>query len=77
MPATPAWPPESAPRLFVDHPLSEGVEVTLDSAQANYLLNVMRLKTGDAVRCFDDRTGETAESRDRRDLARQVDLPLR
>src|ERR1700756_714624 len=58
MPATPAWPPESAPRLFVDHPLSEGVEVTLDSAQANYLLNVMRLKTGDAVRCFDDRTGE-------------------
>lgn len=58
MPATPAWPPESAPRLFVDQPLSEGAEITLDSAQGNYLLNVMRLKAGDAVRCFDDRTGE-------------------
>ena len=60
MPATPAWPPESAPRLFVDHPLAEGVEIALESAQANYLLNVMRLKAGDAVRCFDDRTGEWA-----------------
>jgi len=58
MTATPAWPPESAPRLFVDHPLGEGAEVVLDSAQANYLINVMRLKAGDAVRCFDDRTGE-------------------
>jgi len=60
MPATPAWPPESAPRLFVDQPLAEGADVALDSAQANYLLNVMRLKAGDAVRCFDDRTGEWA-----------------
>jgi 16S rRNA (uracil1498-N3)-methyltransferase len=60
MPATPAWPPESAPRLFVDHALAEGVEIALDSAQANYLLNVMRLKAGEAVRCFDDRTGEWA-----------------
>ncbi len=60
MPATPAWPPESAPRLFIDQPLSEGAEVTLDSGQANYLLNVMRLKAGDVVRCFDDRTGEWA-----------------
>ncbi|MDB5737271.1 MAG: ribosomal methyltransferase RsmE [Sphingomonas bacterium] len=60
MTATPAWPPESAPRLFLDQPLSEGAEVALDSAQANYLLNVMRLKAGDGVRCFDDRTGEWA-----------------
>jgi len=60
MPAIPAWPPESAPRLFIDQPLADGAEVTLDSAQANYLLNVMRLKAGDAVRCFDDRTGEWA-----------------
>ena len=80
MPATPAWPPESAPRLFVDHPLSEGVEVTLDSAQANYLLNVMRLKTGDAVRCFDDRTGEwVAEisSAGKRDARLRMVLHLR
>jgi 16S rRNA (uracil1498-N3)-methyltransferase len=60
MTATPAWPPESAPRLFVDQPLSEGAEIALDSGQANYLLNVMRLKAGDGVRCFDDRTGEWA-----------------
>lgn len=60
MPATPAWPPESAPRLFVDQALAEGAEVVLDAAQANYLVNVMRLKAGAAIRCFDDRTGEWA-----------------
>ncbi|HET8613328.1 MAG TPA: 16S rRNA (uracil(1498)-N(3))-methyltransferase [Sphingomonas sp.] len=60
MTATPAWPPGSAPRLFVDRPLGEGAEVALETGQANYLLNVMRLKPGDAVRCFDDRTGEWA-----------------
>ncbi|MBA2936581.1 16S rRNA (uracil(1498)-N(3))-methyltransferase [Sphingomonas sp. CGMCC 1.13654] len=60
MPATPTWPPESAPRLFIDQPLSEGAQVTLDSAQANYLINVMRLRAGDAVRCFDDKSGEWA-----------------
>ena len=60
MTATPAWPPDSAPRLFVDAALGEGVEVALDTAQANYLLAVMRLKSGDAVRCFDDRSGEWA-----------------
>ncbi len=60
MTATPAWPPDSAPRLFVDAALGEGAEVVLDGAQANYLLSVMRLKGGDAVRCFDDSTGEWA-----------------
>ena len=58
MPATPAWPPASTPRLFVDQPLGEGAGVTLDAAQANYLVNVMRLKPGSPVRLFDDRTGE-------------------
>ncbi len=60
MPATPAWPPASAPRLFVDQPLAEGAEIALDGAQANYLVNVMRLGAGAAIRCFDDRTGEWA-----------------
>ena len=32
--------------------------LVLDGAQANYLGNVMRLKAGDPVRLFDDRTGE-------------------
>jgi len=58
MPATPAWPPASTPRLFVDQPLSQGMLLPLEGAQANYLANVMRLKAGDPVRLFDDRTGE-------------------
>jgi 16S rRNA (uracil1498-N3)-methyltransferase len=56
--ATPAWPPASTPRLFVDRPLGPGMALTLDGAPANYLANVMRLKPGDPVRLFDDRTGE-------------------
>ena len=60
MPATPAWPPDSAPRLFVDVPLADGADVALDAAPANYLLNVLRLKPGAAVRLLDDRTGEWA-----------------
>jgi 16S rRNA (uracil1498-N3)-methyltransferase len=60
MTATPAWPPESAPRLFVDQPLAEGGEVVLDGTQTNYLVSVLRLKSGATVLCFDDRTGEWA-----------------
>jgi 16S rRNA (uracil1498-N3)-methyltransferase len=58
MPATPAWPPHSAPRLFVDAPLAAGEELRLESGQAHYLTGVMRLKPGAAVKLFDDRTGE-------------------
>lgn len=58
MPATPAWPPASTPRLFVNQPLAEGAMLALDGAQANYLANVMRLKAGEPVRLFDDRSGE-------------------
>ena len=58
MPATPAWPPASTPRLFVDQTLADGMTLTLDGAQANYLGNVMRLKSGDPVRLFDDCSGE-------------------
>ena len=58
MPATPAWPPKSLPRLFVRHPLSEGVSVPLDAAQANYLGNVLRLRPGSDLLVFDGRSGE-------------------
>lgn len=58
MPATPAWPPHSLPRLFVDETLAQGATLTLDGAAANYLGNVLRLKAGDRVKLFDDRTGE-------------------
>ena len=58
MTATPAWPPASLPRLFVDRPLGAGETIELDGAAANYLGAVMRLKPGGQVRLFDDRTGE-------------------
>jgi 16S rRNA (uracil1498-N3)-methyltransferase len=58
MPATPAWPPKSLPRLFVRHPLSGGVAVDLDGAQANYLGNVLRLSVGAELLVFDGESGE-------------------
>ena len=58
MPATPAWPPSSLPRLFVDEPLGHGAAIALDGPPAHYLANVLRLKAGDGVKLFDDRTGE-------------------
>ncbi len=58
MAATPAYPPLSAPRLYVDVELSEGAEIRLDGGHAHYLLKVMRIKQGQTVKLFDDRTGE-------------------
>ncbi len=60
MPATPAWPPRSAPRLFVPGPLAAGAAVALDGSQAHYLARVMRVAEGDAVVLCDDLTGEWA-----------------
>jgi 16S rRNA (uracil1498-N3)-methyltransferase len=58
MPATPAWPPKSLPRLFVRAQLAEAVRVELDAAQANYLGNVLRLKEGAELLAFDGSSGE-------------------
>ncbi len=58
MAATPAWPPESLPRLFVESRLDEGVSVELEGGPANYLLNVLRLGPGARVKLFDDVSGE-------------------
>ena len=60
MPATPAWPPRSAPRLFVAAPLAKGAAVTVEGNQAHYLAKVMRVGEGDAVILCDDMTGEWA-----------------
>ena len=60
MPATPAWPPRSAPRLFVAEPLAKGAAVTLEANQAHYLAKVMRMGEGDVVILCDDMTGEWA-----------------
>ena len=63
MPAThtpkiPAWPPKSAPRLFVSGSLSADLAISIEGAQAHYLGKVMRLGAGDAVMLCDDVTGE-------------------
>jgi 16S rRNA (uracil1498-N3)-methyltransferase len=60
MPATPAWPPQSAVRLFVRETLSQDAMLTIGGAQAHYLLNVMRMKAGTVLKLFDDMTGEWA-----------------
>ena len=46
MVATPAWPPRSLPRLFVEHELAEGSSVTVDG---NYLAAVLRLVLEEAL----------------------------
>ncbi len=74
MPATPAWPPQSTPRLFVDTPLAPGAR-SIDGPAAHYLAGVMRMKVGDPVKLFDDTTGEwlaVATSVGRRDLTLNV-----
>jgi 16S rRNA (uracil1498-N3)-methyltransferase len=60
MPATPAWPPRSAPRLFVVTPLAKGEAVTVEGNQAHYLAKVMRMAEGDVAILCDDVTGEWA-----------------
>lgn len=60
MTATPAWPPRSAPRLFVSDPLAQGAQVLLEGNQAHYLARVMRVGAGDAVILCDNVTGEWA-----------------
>lgn len=58
MPAKPAWPPKSAPRLFIEDTIAQGRRFTLDGPQAHYLGKVMRVGEGDAVILCDNLTGE-------------------
>lgn len=58
MPATPAWPPKSLPRLFVRTALGEATRVALDAGQTNYLGNVLRMKPGGELLLFDGASGE-------------------
>src|SRR3954452_17912124 len=46
------------PRLYLGVPLHEGATIALDPSQANYLVNVLRLKPGDSVLVFNGRDGE-------------------
>ena len=55
--ATPAWPPQSTPRLYVPGPLAAG-PLILDGPPAHYLAGVLRAQPGAPVKLFDDLTGE-------------------
>lgn len=45
-------------RLFVDHPLGVETSVPLDRGQANYLVSVLRLRSGDEILVFNGVDGE-------------------
>ena len=80
MPATPAWPPKSAPRLFVEQVLADGAQLSLDGPQAHYLARVMRIAPGDGVILCDNATGEWAArviEAGKRDVMLQVETQLR
>ena len=80
LPATPAWPPKSAPRLFVPGPLAIDATVAIDGPQAHYLTRVMRNAPGDCVILCDDQTGEWAAEAtdvDKRGLALRCATHLR
>lgn len=80
MSATPAWPPKSAPRLFVPQALAAGAQLTIEGPQAHYLARVMRVGEGDAVVLCDDLTGEWAArvtAADKRSVALTAEALLR
>jgi 16S rRNA (uracil1498-N3)-methyltransferase len=58
MPAKPAWPPKSLPRLYIGQPLEEAVHVELGPSQAHYLGHVLRLGPGAELLLFDGQSGE-------------------
>jgi 16S rRNA (uracil1498-N3)-methyltransferase len=69
-----------AQRLFVEVDLAAGPVVSLTREQANYLLNVLRLRPGDPIRVFDGRNGEwlaTVRAEGRRDAGLEVLRRLR
>jgi hypothetical protein len=80
MPATPSWPPQSTPRLFVEQPLAGVNEIRIDGPQAHYLLNVMRMRAGDPLKLFDNFSGEwlgVVDTQGKRDLVLRIDGKLR
>lgn len=80
LPATPAWPPRSAPRLFVSQRLEESAVVQLAGGQAHYLGKVMRVGAGDAVVLCDNQTGEwlaRVSEAGKRDLVLEVERQMR
>ena len=80
MTAIPAWPPKSAPRLFVAPYLAEGEERALEGNQAHYLSRVMRAQPGTIAILCDNQTGEWAAevvSADKRNVILRIGPKLR
>jgi 16S rRNA (uracil1498-N3)-methyltransferase len=48
---------KSLPRLYLDTPLATGAQVALEREHTNYLIAVLRMKTGEAVILFNGREG--------------------
>ena len=70
----------SSQRLFVEAGLSAGDVVPLDGDQANYLLNVLRLRAGHSVLVFNGRDGEwraVLRAEGRRALALDIGAQVR
>lgn len=77
--------PGTMQRLFLRAGLSAGTVIDIDRSQTNYLVNVLRMAPGAAIRVFNGRDGEwraVLKERDRRAwvlsierLERQQDIP--
>ncbi len=70
----------NAQRLFVEADLAAGALIALERDQANYLLNVLRLREGDAIHVFNGRHGEWSarlDVRGKRDAGLIVADPIR
>jgi 16S rRNA (uracil1498-N3)-methyltransferase len=70
----------NSPRLFVDAPIAAGATLALASEQANYIINVLRLRDGARVLVFNGRDGEFATTLmqpSRKSAALKVDAQLR
>lgn len=62
-------------RLFLRHILAEGARIEADRGQANYLINVLRMKDGDYILVFNGNDGEwlaKISSSGRRECAFQI-----
>ena len=59
------------PRLFVDQPALAGGYLSFTRDHAHYLLDVMRLKSGDKVLVFNGRDGEWHVELTKRDVGKR------
>ena len=71
--------PSKPQRLFVTSDLAPGASVELDPAQAHYLINVLRCKTGEEVLLFNGKDGEWLGRLERggQETAQSLPLPSR